>query len=37
MEQGLRGKPGELKGIFMDDSSLGEIEKILFVVFTEDC
>jgi len=27
IEQGLRGKPGELKGIFIDDSSLGEIEK----------
>ncbi|MCX7904744.1 MAG: SpoIVB peptidase [Caloramator sp.] len=27
IEQGLRGKPGELKGIFIDNSSIGDIEK----------
>lgn len=27
VEQGLRGKPGELKGIFVDDEVIGEIEK----------
>lgn len=27
IEHGIRGKPGELKGIFIDDSSIGNIEK----------
>jgi len=27
IEQGQRGRPGELKGIFLNDSAIGEIEK----------